>query len=311
MGTPPDSTRIDLFLHSNGGEGIVPWRLITLLREFCAELNVLVPHHAFSAATLTALGADTVVMHSMGMLGPTDPSITGPFNPASPLNAQQLLPVSVEDVSAYIALIKEDVGVRHEDELIQAFLALAEKVHPLALGSVKRTTSQSRMLGEKLLRQRRGEAMPPSAIDEVVHKLTSTLFFHGHPINSKEAREDIGLHFVEDATSDVADAMWDLYETYRADLEMGNQFDARQQAIAAAGFSATPSPPKVVHLGPLRLAVIESVVRTDVFQAECEITVLRDQLGNYQNGQAQMLSQAWSEEDSGPPQAADSGAGGS
>jgi len=151
LSTPPDKTRIDLFIHSNGGDGIVPWKLVTLVRGFCSEFNVLVPHHAFSAATLTALGADKVIMHPMGMLGPTDPSINGPYNPANPLNPQQLLPVSVEDVSSYVALIKDDVGIRHEDELIKAFLALAEKVHPLALGSVKRTTSQSRMLGEKLV----------------------------------------------------------------------------------------------------------------------------------------------------------------
>ena len=207
--------RIDLFLQSNGGDGIVPWKLVTLIREYCDEFNVLVPYRAFSAATLTALGADSVVMHPMGMLGPTDPSTTGRFNPRDPGNDKQPLPVSVEDVSSYIALIKDDVGIRHEDELIQAFLALAEKVHPLALGSVKRTTSQSRMLGQKLLSQRRKDVMAPSAIQEVVDKLTSKLFFHGHPINSTEARDEIGLHFVEAADEKTAEAMWNLFEIYQ------------------------------------------------------------------------------------------------
>jgi hypothetical protein len=31
---------------SNGGDGIVPWRLMTLLRERAKRVNVLVPHHA-------------------------------------------------------------------------------------------------------------------------------------------------------------------------------------------------------------------------------------------------------------------------
>src|SRR5690349_19136621 len=43
---------IDLFIHSNGGDGIVPWRLVTLIREFCETFTVLVPNRAFSAATL-------------------------------------------------------------------------------------------------------------------------------------------------------------------------------------------------------------------------------------------------------------------
>src|SRR5437899_2255005 len=131
--TPRDETRIDLFLHSNGGDGVVPWKLVTLLREYCTELSVLVPHHAFSAATLAALGADRVVMHRMGMLGPTDPTVANPFNPPHPQRPGQLLGISVEDVAAYINLAKEDVGLSEEDAVVQAFAILARKVHPLAL----------------------------------------------------------------------------------------------------------------------------------------------------------------------------------
>jgi ClpP class serine protease len=78
--------KIDLFLYSNGGDGIVPWRLVTLIREYADEFSVLVPFRAFSAATLTALGADHIVMHPMGMLGPTDATVTNPFNPPDPMN---------------------------------------------------------------------------------------------------------------------------------------------------------------------------------------------------------------------------------
>lgn len=67
---------IDLFISSDGGDSIVPWRLMTLLREYAETVDVLVPHRAFSAATLTALGANTIVMHPMGMLGPIDPRST-------------------------------------------------------------------------------------------------------------------------------------------------------------------------------------------------------------------------------------------
>src|SRR4029077_1047132 len=101
-----------------------------LLREFCDQLCVLVPHRAFSAATLACLGADKVIMHPMGMLGPTDPTVTNEFNPQNPMNPNQLLGISVEDVASYIALVREDVGIRHEDELVQAFNILADKVHP-------------------------------------------------------------------------------------------------------------------------------------------------------------------------------------
>ena len=161
ISTSPKETRIDLLISSNGGDGVVPWKLVTLIREFCSELNVLVPYRAFSAATLTCLGADNVIMHPMGMLGPTDPTVTNEFNPPNPRLPGQLLGISVEDVASYIQLVKEDVGITHEDELIQAFTQLCQNVHPLALGNVKRHTLQSQMMGSKLLRSRTSQELQP------------------------------------------------------------------------------------------------------------------------------------------------------
>lgn len=57
IGQPKDTARVDLFLHSNGGDGTVPWRLVTLIREYTNSFSVLVPFRAFSAATLTCLAA--------------------------------------------------------------------------------------------------------------------------------------------------------------------------------------------------------------------------------------------------------------
>src|SRR5438093_1547185 len=48
IATTPTKPKIELFLHSNGGDGVAPWRIVTLIREFTDEFNVLVPHHAFS-----------------------------------------------------------------------------------------------------------------------------------------------------------------------------------------------------------------------------------------------------------------------
>src|SRR5713101_7665949 len=111
---------VDLFIHSNGGSGTVPWRVVSLIREYTDKFAVLVPHHAFSAATLIALGADEIIMHKMGCLGPIDPSVANIFNPPNPLNPSQFSPISVEDVSAYFKLVKDEVGITHEDELVQA-----------------------------------------------------------------------------------------------------------------------------------------------------------------------------------------------
>jgi hypothetical protein len=88
--------QLDLVIHSNGGDGVVPWRLMTLLHEYAEKVDVLVPHRAFSAATLAALGAHEIVMHPMGMLGPIDASIVNPLGPVDNMSGQRV-PVSGED----------------------------------------------------------------------------------------------------------------------------------------------------------------------------------------------------------------------
>ena|SRR5579862_6945291 len=67
--------KLDLFLVSNGGSGVVPWRLVSVFREFAKSFNVLIPYRAYSAASLIALGADEIVMHPFGELGPIDPTL--------------------------------------------------------------------------------------------------------------------------------------------------------------------------------------------------------------------------------------------
>src|SRR4051794_24295129 len=58
---PREEARLDLFLITYGGAATVPWRLMTLLREYAQEVNVLVPFNASSAGTLACLGADNVI----------------------------------------------------------------------------------------------------------------------------------------------------------------------------------------------------------------------------------------------------------
>jgi hypothetical protein len=68
---------IDLYLYSRGGAVEVPWRIVSMLREHCSKLGVLIPYRAQSAATLIALGCDEIVMGSKAELGPIDPALTG------------------------------------------------------------------------------------------------------------------------------------------------------------------------------------------------------------------------------------------
>lgn len=266
--------KLDLFIVSNGGDVTVPWRLMTLLRERAKEIDVLVPSNAFSAATLACLGADHIVMHPMGVLGPIDPTIADLYE-RDPQTGQNRS-VAVEDVASFIALIKDDVGIRHEDELVQAFGKLADRVHPLTLGHAKRGTGQARMLGEKLLRLRDPQ-MDPHKIASLIEELTTKLYYHGHPIGRREARDDLNLPVV-DPSAEVEAAMWDLYLVYEEQMKLAVAFDAVAEAIAAqaAGSGSgliipdtvAPNPAdwEVTVLDPLRLAFVEGLTHGDVYE---------------------------------------------
>jgi hypothetical protein len=283
----PETSKIDLLLHTYGGDSTVPWRLMTLLREYASEVCLLVPHLCYSAGTLTALGADEVLMHPMGVLGPIDPAIGTPFNPRDD-RTKHHLDIQVEDVSAYIDFVKQDVGITHEDELVQAFKILAEKVHPLALGTVKRSVSQSAMMGRKLLNSRQ-EKLDSHTLDEIVERLSTKLYYHGHPINRHEAHDDLNLDWVKPAPREIETVMWALFETYVTEMELDQDFEWLGAAISARQ-GGLPKPPKfdadkpkpavaTVNLSRLNTVFVESTARCDCRQLDAEATLTREWTG--------------------------------
>lgn len=214
--------RLDLLLYTRGGDVLTPWRLVNLIREYTDYFSVLVPFRAYSAGTLICLGANEIVMGKMGELGPIDPSVANAFNPQDPVNPQARIPVSVEDVSSYLALAREKAQLGGP-ELADAFAILAEKVHPLALGNVHRNYALIRSLAYKLLRLH----YPPEKEElmaEIVNSLTERLYSHNHMISRREAREDIHLHITY-PDGELEKVMNKLYADYEADLKLLEPFN--------------------------------------------------------------------------------------
>jgi len=283
---------IDLVIHSNGGDGVVPWRLMTLLHEYAKKVDVLVPYKAFSAATLAALGAHEIMMHPMGMLGPIDASVNNPLAPVNPFG--QPVPVSGEDVSAYYALVRDDLGIKQEEQVVQAFQVLAEKVHPLVLGNVKRGSAQSRMLGEKLIALR--SKVVEQEHRDLLEQLTTKLYYHGHPINRIEAKE-LGLPIAK-PNPPVESALWDLYLAYEEAMDMKAPFDP--VAVALAGGlepPPSPAPQQLIYAAfpePVTqpMVVVESEQRCDTYEQDLQISLARGPMGLY-HGNVVALRAEW------------------
>src|SRR3989344_707576 len=214
---------IDLFLYSTGGDTMVPWRLVSMAREYCDKFSVLVPYKAHSAATMIALGADEIVMSDLSELSPIDPSTANVFNPQDPQNAQNKIPISVEDVMAYFDLAKNKFGIKNDEELAKIFNKFVEsnpQIHPLALGNINRTHNLIRILAKRLLKSHK-TPMKEDETDKIVDYFTEKLYSHQYFIGRKEAKEDLGLKNVVSADEALTKAMTELYEAYQQEMGLG------------------------------------------------------------------------------------------
>lgn len=74
---PENKRSVDILIHSPGGQADATERIVYLLRKRFDEIHFLIPHSAYSAATMLALAGDTITLHSSATLGPIDPQING------------------------------------------------------------------------------------------------------------------------------------------------------------------------------------------------------------------------------------------
>jgi hypothetical protein len=213
--------KISLILHTLGGNTMAAWNMVNMIRLFCDELEIIVPARARSAGTLMCLGADTVLMTKQATLGPIDPSLTGPLNPAIPgASPDSRAPVSVEAVRGYIEMAKQDFGVRSGSDMSRVLMNLSEKVHPLVLGSIFRSRSQIQTLARELLKIQVKDA---AKTKKIIDFLCSESGSHDYTINRREAKH-LGLN-VETPSQKLYDLLKQWMQHTRDELELNVPFD--------------------------------------------------------------------------------------
>lgn len=210
--------KLSLILYTNGGDTAAAWRLINLLHTFCDDLEVIIPAKALSAGTLISLGANRLVMTKQAALGPIDPSVNHPLNPAVPQAPHVRVPVSVEAVRGYLDAAK---GFGADSETLGRLLIdLSNKVHPLVLGQIFRSREQIRFLARKLLaRQVSGAEKTEAIIDFLCAESGS----HDYTINRREAKE-LGLQ-VETPGADLYAILKQIHQSYVEEMKLLEPYD--------------------------------------------------------------------------------------
>ena len=214
---------IDIFLYTRGGDTNSVWPIVSLLREFDKDFQILVPFRNHSAGTLLSLAAKKIVMTRLAELSPIDPSTGNQFNPIDTLNNKIRAGISVEDVNAYKDFIKETFSFKdkgsfsaNEIEILKSFVGkLVEEIHPLALGNVHRVHSLIRMLATKLLKLHCRENF---AVAKVIDKLTVESYSHLHMFSRSEALEILSDDFIEFADEELEKLLDKLLHQYEDDF---------------------------------------------------------------------------------------------
>lgn len=214
--------KISLYLYTRGGDTAAAWNIINLLRMYCDKLQVIIPHKAHSAGTIISLGANEIIMTKQATLGPIDPSINTPLNPALPNGGT--FPVSVEAVKGFLEFAKDELAIKDDEALSDIFTKLTEYVHPLVLGQVYRSRAQIQMLAEKLLVN---QVRDPQKIKNIIAFLCSDSGSHDYTINRREAKKDLALKVVKPTPKQYS-LIKSIYDDISEELQFNKVFNIRE-----------------------------------------------------------------------------------
>ncbi len=159
-------------------------------------------------------------MTKQATLGPIDPSVNGPYNPAIPgiTPPGSTLPVSVESVVGYFELAKAQIG--EKADLNDVFFRLTDKVHPMALGNVHRSRTQIQNIARSILKY---HIKDEKQIENIVTFLCSDSGSHDYTINRREARERLQLP-IENPDSKLYAIIKNIYNDLKSELELNTPF---------------------------------------------------------------------------------------
>lgn len=233
---PKEAENIDFLIESLGGDGLTAWQIMSLLRSKFKKITVIIPHSAFSAATMLALGGDEIMIGQYGFLGPIDPQITVVNKDGTRKN------FAYEDIVSFFEFARKDAGLTEQGHIEEAFKILCGTVEPATLGMSKRASSLAVTIGEKLLKMHMQGAEGRIKAKDIAEKLNKSFFSHGHALNRSEA-EDIGLEVVKPDEKEE-EIIWKIHQSFEKELNSRTPYDPISEFLneegAQAYLSSTP-----------------------------------------------------------------------
>jgi len=236
---------VDVLLHSFGGSAEVTARIVETLRNRFDEVHFLIPHSAYSAATMLALSGDSITLQPAATLGPIDPQING--IPAANIT---------RGFENAVNRIKENPAT------IPALVPLIER-HTLALlEECNHATELSRDLASLWLKQYmlKDESDCNKIIEKAVKYFSDydEHHTHGRPIGWSSLN-DMGLK-INLADGNLASLMWEAYILLKGFYRISSFAKLYENSFNLSyGYSIPPPKPKTPP--PIPPEILEQIVK--------------------------------------------------
>jgi Serine dehydrogenase proteinase len=238
---PADSTGVDVLIASYGGDPMVAWRIISLIREKVKKVTVMIPQSAYSAATLVAFGANEIIMHPNGHLGPVDMQITTTGGSGLPRT------YSTEDISSFLDFVRDNLKITDQEHIRMLFELTCKEVGSVGIGFMARSSKLAIDLGERLLALHMKDDESRSRLRTIVQNMSRKFHSHAYPVSRKEALE-IGLPVKRNRDAELEKLMWDVWLNLEQELKERTPFDCIIELLKSAEGSKLLAPVPQIEL---------------------------------------------------------------
>jgi len=238
---PAKTDALDFLIVSHGGDPMVAWRLLSLIRQRVKDVAVMVPQSAYSAATLVAFGANEIIMHPNGHLGPVDMQIT------TVGDSGQRKSFSTEDITAFLDFVRDNLKITDQEHIRMLFEVTCKEVGSLGIGFTARSSKLAVDLGERLLALHMKDDDNRSKLRSIVENMSRKFQSHSYPVNRTEALE-LGLPVNKERDEELERLMWDVWIDLELDLKETIPFHPLFELLNSAEASKLLAPVPLINL---------------------------------------------------------------
>ena len=204
----PDT--LDLMLNSPGGSPTAAEKVVLTCRAYAKSFRVIVPQSAMSAATMIAMGADSILMTETSELGPIDPQmifqVPGGHSTIRPAKAF---------IDAYSDLVSKTQEAILAQKPPHPYIELLRKLDPSWIQVCLKARKLAGQIAEDFLSRWMLCGKAPDDIKKVVSQFLAQgeEGSHGRAIRAEKAKS-FGLEKVGTTPTgqELWKAIWELYQ---------------------------------------------------------------------------------------------------